>query len=98
MTLSDAGSFASIIACGISAVGLWQAWPVLQRWRLERKAWKLYVNFRIEAEDRVSDFVKRFEPGTEGFELAELLVLQGRLFRNGFGDYQLTPVHDGDLV
>lgn len=102
MTLSGAGSVASVLACVFSGVGLcvglWQALLVHQKRKFERKAWKLYVAFRAEVGPDVYSKCKRFEPGTENFELAELLVAKGMFFRRTMGSYGLTPERQGGVV
>lgn len=92
--LNVLAAISSIASFVLGLVGLITVWPAIVNWRREARAWSLYVHLRSEAGADVYGRIWEFKPGTEGFKLAELLVVQGRLFRREMGSYGLTPLRD----
>lgn len=91
--LSVLGNIASIVSCGIAAIGLFQLWPAILEWRLKRQAWKLYLSCRIQAGEDIYGKVWTWPPGSREFELAENLVERGLMFHRELGSYGLW--HEG---
>lgn len=48
-TLKVLAAISSIASFVLGLVGLITVWPAIVNWRLEAKAWDLYVSMRIQA-------------------------------------------------
>lgn len=88
--LSVLGNIASIVSCVVAVIGLRQVLRMIRRWHEERQAMDFYIGLRLEAGTEIGT-VWGFRPGTKEFEMAEILVEQGRLFLWRTGDYGLYP-------
>jgi hypothetical protein len=88
-TLNLLAAISSIASFLVSVFGVWKIWPLYKDWKLRREAWDLYVYLRTDAGSDIYTRAWDFKPGTRGFQLAEHLVDEGKLFRRAMGSYGL---------